>query len=1132
MPLVGVKRGTSIFDLSFTLTETAGGLRGGIEFSTELFDASTIRRLLRHFRTLLDAIGENPAVPITRLPLLDDRERQQVLVDWNQPRGDAGALGTSRRLHEVIATRAAAAPRSLAVSAGGQQLTYAELDRRAAILAAELQVHGVGLETLVAVCMERSIGMVVALLAVLKAGGAYVPLDPSYPKERLARMLEIDAPVLLTSESLRDRLPRTAARILCVGDDGSRDSTRRNALISPRIHQSNLAYMIYTSGSTGAPKGVQITHRGLENLVAWHIREYAVRPTDRATQVATPAFDASVWEIWPYLAAGASLHIPDEGTRATPGLLAEWLVREAITITFLPTPVAEATLEEPGSLQGSLRAVLTGGDRLQRVPAGKLPFTFVNHYGPTEVSVVSTAARIEPQSADRRAPPIGRPIANLQAYVVDRNLQPVPVGVPGELLIGGVGLARGYRNAADLTADRFVPDPFSGRTGERLYRTGDLVRYRADGNLDFVGRVDHQLKVRAFRIEPTEIEAILRQHPAVREAVVIAREDRPGDKRLVAYVAQEPEGGGPAESNARDEWSGQQIAHWQTIYDETYGTAPLAEDPTFNIVGWNSSYTGEPLPDEDMREWLDQTVARIRRFPLRDVVEIGSGLGMLLFRLAPAARSYVGSDFSARAMTYVERALSTRRPLRARIRLHQTTADTLPLGEQVADTIVLNSVVQYFPSIEYLLRVLERSVRAVRHGGRVFVGDVRSLPLLEAFHVTVELARAKEDMVASQLAARVRRALQQEQELVIAPAFFSALRYHLPEIRAVEVQPRRGRRLNEMTCFRYDAILHVGDAPRQPQPDRQLDWRRDRLTLDRVQRCLSDRREQTVVVSAVPNARVSAAVRFARALQDASDVEVRGVRAQIESSRSDNAVDPEQLCAVGEACGYAASLRWSAAGAEGDVDVCFSRAEHTPAFYVEDRGRPKPWARYANDPLRRVFAQHIVPDLRRSLQERLPEYMVPSVFVPLSAIPRSPSGKVDRAALPPPDATRTAAEDAFIGPRNAVEEVVAGIFAELLDINRVSAKANFFTELGGHSLLATQVVSRIRSVFDVELPLRALFEAPSVAGLAEALIGDGSQRLRLERRAELLLRLQAMPDDQIDEMLSADGGRGKEAPGL
>jgi len=386
--------------------------------------------------------------------------------------------------------------------------------------------------------MERSPLMVAALLGILKAGGAYVPLDPASPKQRLAFMLEdADSPVLLTQQRLAENLSLDQTRIVSLDSDGEligRESVENSDV---NITANDYAYVIYTSGSTGQPKGVQIQHGALLNLVFWHQRAYAISSSDRATQLAGVGFDASVWELWPYLSAGASIHIPDDETRATPAKLRDWLIAEDVTITFLPTPLAESilTLEWPSQL--SLRTLLTGGDRLRYYPAPSLSFELVNHYGPTEYTVVACSGSV--LSAKRESeimPPIGRPVDNTHIYLLDAQLQRVPIGVYGELHIGGAGLSTGYLNRPDLTAERFIPNAFSKESGARLYRTGDLARWLPNGEIEFFGRLDHQVKVRGFRIELGEIEAVLTSHRDIREAIVMTCEDEGEERRLVAYV--------------------------------------------------------------------------------------------------------------------------------------------------------------------------------------------------------------------------------------------------------------------------------------------------------------------------------------------------------------------------------------------------------------------------------------------------------------------------------------------------------------------------------------------------------------------------------------------------------------------
>ncbi len=438
---------------------------------------------------------------------------------------------------QLVAKWAAAAPDAVAIVADGQALSYRELNRRANQLAHYLQALGVRPDTLVGLCVERSLDMVVGLLGILKAGGAYVPLDPGYPEERLAFMLrDARAPVLLTQQKLAERLSEQAAQVICLDADAELLGRQRADEPAIAATAANLAYVIYTSGSTGQPKGVQITHGSLLNLVCWHQDTFAVTAADRATQLASPAFDATGWELWPYLSAGASVYLPDEQTRVTPHLLRDWLLEQQITMTFLPTLLAEQVMALEWPRTSSLRFLLTGADKLQRYPAPGLPFVVVNNYGPTEATVVATSGLVPPLAHPDGPPSIGRPIANTEVYLLDERLQPVPAGMPGELYIGGAGLAVGYLNRPELTAEKFICHPFSSEPGARLYRTGDLARWLPDGQLAFLGRVDHQIKIRGYRIEPNEIVAALNRHPAVQNSYVLAREDTPGDKRLVAYV--------------------------------------------------------------------------------------------------------------------------------------------------------------------------------------------------------------------------------------------------------------------------------------------------------------------------------------------------------------------------------------------------------------------------------------------------------------------------------------------------------------------------------------------------------------------------------------------------------------------
>ena len=506
---------SSKFDMTLSLWDNDTGFAGWIEYNTDLFDTSTIIRMGEQFRTLAACIAANPDQRIGELQILSESARHQLLIEWRAT--DAPPPDTETCVHQLFEKQAAQTPDAVAIVCGDEQVTYRELNERADSLSQQLRELNVGPETPVAILMERGSRMIVAMLAILKAGGAYLPIDPTEPAERVAFMLKDAGVGVLISET-----------------GLSEHQSASNVRFPEKNFPANLAYVIYTSGSTGKPKGVAIEHRSLVNLVKWHQRTYDVKPEDRATLLAGTAFDASVWEVWPYLTAGASVYIPDEHTRSSVVTLIEWLATSAITISFMPTPLAEVALEEQWPKNMALRYLLTGGAALHHPQPAKAPFQFFNHYGPTENTVVATAGRVEVQPGV--APSIGRPIAGVEVYLLDRNLQPVPAGVAGEICIGGAGLARGYLNHPALTGAAFVPNPFSTQPGARLYRTGDLARYRHDGRIEFLGRLDHQVKMRGFRIELGEIENVLNECNEVSESLVLAREDVPGQKRLAAYV--------------------------------------------------------------------------------------------------------------------------------------------------------------------------------------------------------------------------------------------------------------------------------------------------------------------------------------------------------------------------------------------------------------------------------------------------------------------------------------------------------------------------------------------------------------------------------------------------------------------
>jgi len=1106
-PLI-VETRTAKFDISLFVLDNEQQTFLEIEYNSDLFAEETIRRMLGHFLMILESVASNPDQPVSTLPLLTPVERQQILVEWNATRMQHDQ---EEFVHQLFEAWSARTPEVIAAVHKDEHLTYRELNRRANQLAHYLRGLGAGPESVVGICLKRSFDLLICLIGILKAGGAYVLLDSTYPLERLAWMLE-DAGVslLLTTNSLGKPLARTEIRLLCLEDEWEYIARENATNPTGEIDPENLIYVIYTSGSTGQPKGVQVTQRGLHNLVCWHQQAFELITHDRASQFASLSFDGAIWEIWPALTAGATLCLIDDERRNDPQQVREWLVEQRITFGYLPTPLAEHLLQEAWPENLAMHTLTIGGDVLHYALAERNPFALINTYGPAENSVVTTFAVVPPAAETRRLPSIGRPMDNVQVYVLDGQMQPAPIGVTGELFVGGMGLARGYRRRPDQTAERFLPNPFSQQPGTRLYRTGDLARYRPDGSLDFLGRNDHQVKIRGCRVELSEIESVLRHHPAVSEAIVVARgttqgttdllDTSPSEKSLVAYVVrrqsrQADETGTPAISST------EQVAHWQQIFDLSYREAEASGDPTFNIAGWNSSYTGQHIAPEEMRQWVDQTVDRILLWRPERVLEIGCGTGLLLTRIAPSCQEYWGTDLSPLAVQALQELVIKQGMTNVRL-LHRSADDfSNPLTARKGsfDAVILNSVIQYFPSVEYLLHVLEEVFQLLAPGGFIFVGDVRNLALLEAYHTSVQLRQVVPSLFVSQLQTLIQKRLAAENELLLDPAFFPALQRHLPEISQIELQLKRGRAHNELTRFRYDVLLHKERAITTVHTSIELDWQKQQGTLPALHNILQEQRPTALHITHIPNARLRTDLQAVALLQNKPTLDSVGAlwEAMLTSNQAEE-VDPEDFWSLENTFPYRVIVTWSDTGALDCYDVLLVERrlpgeKYHSLLYPDGRSSnmqastPEPpicWRKYANDPFQAEARKMLISELREYLKQKLPEYMLPGSIMELDTLPLSPNGKVDYQALPAFDGSRPALKNAFLAPRTIREKMLAEIWSQVLGVEQIGVHDNFF-ELGGDSLMTIRVVTKASRV-GFSITVKQIFQHQTIAELASA----------------------------------------------
>lgn len=1126
---LAVSTNTAKFDLTLFAIEDADAIRLQLEYSTDLFEPQTIRRLLGHFEVLLEAIVIDPEQRISELQLLTKAERRELLVEWNDT---ATEYPKGQCIYHLFEAQAKRTPQKVSVLFEGEQLTYRELSARANQLARYLRKRGVGPEVLVGICVERSLEMLVGLLGILKAGGAYLPLDPAYPSERLSFMLQdAGANVLLTQERLREIFPKYSGQVICLDSDWSEIEHENEEEFAANNSAENLAYVIYTSGSTGKPKGVQISHGALINFLYSIQQQPGMQASDVLLSVTTLSFDIAGLELYLPLMTGACVMVVGREVATDGHQLAELMERHEVSV-MQATPATWRLLIDAGWQGDRNLKILCGGDVLLpelaeqlRPKCGEL----WNLYGPTETTIWST---VEEVGTVESGVSIGRPIANTQVYILDSQLQPVPIGVTGELYIGGAGLARGYQRQAALTAEKFIPDPLSEITGSRLYRTGDLARYLADGRIEHLGRVDHQVKVRGFRIELEEIEGALAEHLDVRESVVIAREDVPGDQRLFAYVVKNDHN--EISGSVISELESEQVLQWQDVWDQTYQGAEGLDDPSFNISGWNSLYTGQPIPRDEMRKWVESTAERVLALRPKRVLEIGCGTGLLLFRIAPHCDQYVGTDSSPAALSYIQQQLSTPGRELPQVTLSQRMADDLgPLAVQAFDVVILNSVVQYFPSVDYLLSVLEAAIKVIKPGGSVFIGDVRSLPLLKALHASVQLHQAPASLSTAELGQRIEKQVAQEQELVIDPAFFMALQQHFPNIASVATQLKRGDYRNELTKFRYDVVLTIGQEPPASADYESLDWRELGLTLEKAHEFLAAGKPEIACISRVPNDRLMMEVKTLESLEGKNPPRTVGeLRAVLEKSDHQTGIDPEEFWSLGEKFSYDVKVTWSSSNI-GCYDVGFERTGRPSQVSelisvnpgAESAIAVGAWGSYANNPLQAKAARDLSRQLQSFLRQRVPEYMVPSAFVVLESLPLTPNGKVDRRALLTFGHTTPQTESTYLAPRTVIEDKLVEIWTQVLRVDKIGVRDNFF-ELGGHSLLATQIMSRVREAFRVDLPLRTLFESSTVAGLALAIskgagIEENDTIEKTRSRGDLLSQVNRISDGEVNALLGA-----------
>ncbi len=1082
------------FPITISLEMGDAGIEGFWEYNIGLFDKNTMQRMQRHFLILLEGIVKNPDQSVNIIPLLTESESQNILYEWNST---SAPYPADTSVHQLFKQQAKKSPARIAVVHGMQHFSYDELDSASNQLALCLMTRGIKLGDKVAIYMERSPDMIIGLLGIIKAGAVYVPIDPEYPSQRILFMLEdSDIALVLIKGDLSGGIINNLNRAYMILNSDQL-LTARNSPRYPKITvgANTPIYIIYTSGSTGQPKGVVVPHQAVSRLV-FNSGYMEFDKEHTFLQLASPSFDAATFEIWgALLHGGRCVLYPDRVP--TIDTLELIVAEQCIDSVFLTTSLFNLIVDERPKALLPITTLLVGGEAASiahfKQAAVSCPNTkIVNVYGPTENTTFTT---YYPFFLDENntniTVPVGRPISNTTTYILDNNLRPVPIGVVGRLYTGGAGLALGYLNHPELTEQRFIANPFNDMPNELLYDTGDLAKYLADGNIEYIGRVDNQVKVRGFRIELGEIETCLRNHPSIEQCVVLAPKNKSGVKYLAAYLVPNPDYDFPeASTKILGTYT---VDQWEDMYNNIYADAVSQESTFEDFVGWNSSYTGKPIPHADMVEWANSTAERIRALRPVRILEIGCGTGLLLGRLVADCEHYTGTDFSTDVLNQLKSKLPHLGEHARKVTLLAGRADNLQeLNGQYFDTIILNSVVQYFPNIEYLASVLTQAQDLLTPGGRIFVGDVRHLGLLETFHCSAQWFRTKDALKSvDHFKQLVQHHSINDKELVIAPAFFQAFQIRSKHFTHVQIFPKLGNYQNELSQYRYDVVLHTNTYDSFIENIFWKDWSQNPLTAKQIHACLKKEQPPILAFTCVTNARIYRDVALLRALYEFGDSrKAPAAFKDFVKTINVQGVTSYELQQLTNTVPYMVEISWARGSKDGSFDVVFyrRRTDRSDLYCVFpiQKAIPEtvPYRNLSNNPQLQDIRKNLIPILRNYLIQSLPEYMIPSFFVLLNRFPLNANGKIDRKALPKPDAGILQNQE-YVAPQTRTEKLLAKIWSEVLGIDSdiIGIHDNFF-ELGGHSMLSIQSGVYIKRTFDIFVQLRDLFSANTIRKLA------------------------------------------------
>ncbi|MBP9743123.1 MAG: amino acid adenylation domain-containing protein, partial [Burkholderiales bacterium] len=1091
---------TAKFDLSLIFNDnTKNRLVGTLEYATSIFELTTIKNYFKTYKIILGQLAQITHQKyrnkqIKEITYLNKGDYKKIIIDYNNTYRE---YSHDKTIHQLFEEQVEKTPDNIAVIYENYKLTYSELNQRANQLAHYIKHHyHICPDDLIGLFLNRSENILIGILAVLKSGGAYVPIDPNYPDGRIHYILEdTQVKVILGDSFHKNRLEQLnkydqdSLPVLFIDDFYDIHKPPIVAIPNPQtaVVSNNLAYVIYTSGTTGNPKGVEIEHSSFVNTIVGIKETYFSNNHANTYSVTNYTFDIFGLEYALPLICGSRLCVGN----------LDFMRLDCSKYDFIQMTPSICNIKLGCLINTSNVMVLIGGERLEINLVNKLVrknINYINLYGPTETTIwsLSKLNKSSKKQNKKQKISIGKPLPNQQFYILNStNLNIVPMGAIGELYIGGASVARGYRNNFKLTTEKFVPTPFLlNNSKPKLYKTGDLVKLFNNGNVAYIGRNDLQIKIHGQRIELREIENALSLYTGIKQCVVTLKyKNNLAANYLVGYYIKE------FQTNSKD--SSQLITNWKNIYDAAYSRLDIT-DYKNNFIGWNSSYTGQPIPHTEMSEWREDIIIRIANLHPKRILEIGSGSGLLLFKLINNnCEHYYACDLSEQAIKYTKNIIASL-GYSSKFTAFVSSADNIPFADlsKLYDTVILNSVIQYFPSLQYLEELILKVIDNIDTIGRIFIGDIRDFRLLECFAYSVLSFKNSVVDVPD-----IEYFKLKEKELLISPEYFFYLKNNNSYISSVELLPKLGNAINEMNCYRYDVILHinkkVNNSPsavnclekadvklsfgvkeitafsETKELIRQIDSNRFKKVID-ILNLLTSNSDEDLYIK-YPNFRVAREyIKYKHLYNN---------ECKLTSTQVDTLLNIEQLTKMFHQAGYKMQLYLDIESPLYLNIVASKRIQlekimiNYPQYFINQRN-------FANAPMQNIKSldNQYNEGLRKYLETKLPDYMIPHYLIQVNNIPLNSNGKIDYNLLPNPDFI---VSDTYVAPTTDLEKELCGIFSQILNIaiDQIGIKDNFF-KIGGNSILAIKLIAKINNQLKFKIKVIDVFIRNTVQSLA------------------------------------------------